>query len=152
MTSHHLALEYTDPLSGGGGVPYVPETMSGFPSGGITPPYGKLWAETNRSTDKPYLNFTVAELDVVNGMTNFQYWNGYLKPRHNRYIALPNYSKVDYEPTPYPDNPNPQCLCGYNSNSYVSGLPYSGAVKNVPNGFFTAFPGFSDPVPNQYFQ
>ncbi len=150
----HLALEYASPQTVDG--LYDPTTLSGqaenWPPVACFPwmqlslcGWGKLLAETNKTSDHWYSNFTVGQLLPLIG-TPGSYWNGSLVPRHNRYVTVPYASKPNYNALPDAASNT------YNSNGYVRGLNAQGGVFIVPPGMNSVYPGWDRPVPNAFFQ
>jgi hypothetical protein len=150
----HLALEYALPQT----VPglYDPTTLSGqaehWPPVACLPGmyhlsfcgWGKLLAETNKTSDHWYKNFTVGEAIPYVGTARI-YWNNSLVPRHNRYANLPHASKADYNALPDASSNT------YNSNGYVHGLHAPGGFFVVPFDMNSVYPGWNRPVPNALF-
>jgi hypothetical protein len=150
----HLALEYASPQSVDG--LYDPTTLSGqaenWPPIACFPwmqlsfcGWGKLLAETNKSTDHWFMNFTVGYVMPFLG-TPGSYWSNSLVPRHNRYINVPYASKPNYNALPDAASNT------YNSNGYVRGLNGQGGFPVVPPAMNSVYPGWDRPVPNAFFQ
>jgi len=142
----HLALEYTD--SKRTGAPYVGETFSAEPENNNLFNFGKLIAKNNRPTDHPLLNFYIGDVNPLR-TSNALYWQNYLRPRHEHYIALPYSAKVNYAIVP-------SAATGTsNSNGYVAGLTYDGPGNvsiEVPPNIAFRYPGWSVPVPEVKFR
>jgi hypothetical protein len=142
----HLALEYTD--SQRSGAPYVGETFSGEPENNNVFNFGKLLAKNNRPTDHPLLNFYIGDVNPLR-TSNALYWQNYLRPRHQHYIALPYSAKVNYAIVP-------SAATGTsNSNGYVAGLTTDGPGNvsiEVPPNIAFRYPGWSVPVPEVKFR
>lgn len=151
----HLALEYASPQSVNG--LYQPTTLSGaaqhWPPVACLPGmsdlsfcgWGKLLAETNKTSDHWYNNFKVGELFPLAG-TPGNYWNNSLVPRHERYISVPYELKPDYNALPDAWSNT------YNSNGYVRGLNGQGGFFGVPPNMNAVYPGWDRPVPDALFQ
>ena len=153
-TKAHLALEYARPQAVDG--LYWPTTLSGAAEN--WPPFpcfpwmdyslcgwGKLLAETNKTTDHWYLNWTVGYVVPWEG-TPGAYWSNTLEPRHNRYIQVPYGLKPDYNALP------DAATNTYNSNSYVNGLNGVDGWFVVPLAMNSVYPGWDRPVPDAFFQ
>lgn len=150
----HLALEYARPQLVDG--LYDPTTLSGqaenWPPVACFPwmqlslcGWGKLLAETNKTSDHWYSNFKVGEVMPLFG-TPGSYWDTSLVPRHERYIAVPYASKPNYNALPDAGTNT------YNSNGYVRGLNGQGGFFVVPPAMNSVYPGWDRPVPNGFFQ
>jgi hypothetical protein len=151
----HLALEYASPQLVSG--LYMPTTLSGQAQHWWPVPcfpwmtdlsfcgWGKLLAETNKTTDTWYSNFYVGELIPFAG-TPGSYWNNSLVPRHNRYIEVPYELKPDYNALPDASTNS------YNSNGYVRGLNGVGGYFLLPLDMNSVYPGWDRPVPDSFFQ
>ena len=150
----HLALEYASPQSVGG--MYMPTTLSGqaenWPPVACLPwmqlslcGWGKLLAETNKSSDQWYLNFQVGHV-LPFAEAPGAYWSNWLVPRHNRYVAVPYASKPNYNALPDAASNT------YNSNGYARGLNGQGGFFVVPPRMNSVYPGWDRPVPNALFQ
>ena len=151
----HLALEYASPQLTNG--LYMPTTLSGqaqhWPPVPCLPGmqhlsfcgWGKLLAETNKTSDHWYKNFQVGHVIPFVG-TPGTYWDDSLVPRHNRYIDVPYESKADYNALPDAGSNT------YNSNGYVRGLNGQGGFFVVPPVMNSVYPGWNRPVPDALFQ
>jgi hypothetical protein len=130
----HLALEYTNPQGIGGWISGRPETFM--------VPWGKLQGDFRHGNDEPVGMMTVGSVPVAGASE--VYWNNTLVPRLNNFDGLPHSLKPEYDTLPELGN-------GYNSNSFVSGI-VPGDIEVVPWTTPIAYPGWSDPVPEFYFQ
>jgi hypothetical protein len=142
----HLALEYTDSL--GGGFPYTGETFSAEPENYTLINTGKLIARTNRPTDHPLMNFMIGEVEP-RILSDYLYWETYLRPRHDNYVELPYAQKVNYTYLPL------SWSGSYNSNSYISGITTDSPANvelKVPAAIGARYPGWNKPVPDHLFQ
>ena len=143
----HLALEYTG-WHGASGLPGLYETISAGPENDSLINNGKLIGETNRPTDHPLFNLLIAEVEPQT-MSDYLYWESYLKARHSNYLSLPTNLKVDYAFLPAPASGS------YNSNSYISGITHDspGNVSiALPPGIGYRYPGWNKPVPDHLFR
>jgi hypothetical protein len=89
-----------------------------------------------------------ADVDPVN-TSNFNYWSGYLRPRHDRYRSLPYNQLVDYAIIPS------SAAGTSNSNGYVRGVTSDSAANvtvSTPSGMAWFYPGWNDPVPELKFR
>jgi hypothetical protein len=151
----HLALEYAPPQAVDG--LYMPTTLSGqaqhWPPVPCLPGmqhlsfcgWGKLLAETNKTSDHWYNNFEVGHVIPFFG-TPGSYWSESLLPRHDRYVAVPYELKPDYNALPDASSNT------YNSNGYVRGLNGQGGFFVVPPRMNSVYPGWDRPVPDSLFQ
>jgi hypothetical protein len=151
----HLALEYASPQTVDG--LYMPTTLSGeaqhWPPVPCLPGmqdlsfcgWGKLLAETNKTSDHWYRNFLVGHVIPFVGAPG-TYWSNSLVPRHNRYVNVPYESKPNYNALPDAASNT------YNSNSYARGLNGQGGFFVVPADMNSVYPGWDRPVPDFLFQ
>jgi hypothetical protein len=90
----------------------------------------------------------IAEVEPRN-VSDYIYWETYLKPRHANYIALPYAQKVDYAFLPL------NWSSSHNSNSYISGITYDSPANveiDLPGGIGVRYPGWNKPVPDHLFR